>query len=303
MTGAPPRLARCSPRGSGADPIQGPVGRHCGDPARRRRRDRRTRARGVRQRHKGRRFHRRHPGGTPRQWSPSKGGQSTSPCGCTATTTSPPARRRSATKTSTYSSSTGIGSSGGGTPTSGCAPSSRAPSRWWPCNSGPSAAGISQEELAAFAAPAPVENEELGIAAGRSPDDETAAYIMSLLLLIAMATYGQLVLTGVVQEKSSRVVEVLLARMPARIAARRQGRRHRPDRLRAVRADRPRGAHRHPGSRAASTSPRSAATCSPGSSYGSCSATPSTRWRTVRSVRSPRVPRTHRASPHPSPPC
>jgi ABC-2 type transport system permease protein len=77
------------------------------------------------------------------------------------------------------------------------------------------AAGITPDQLAALAAPVPVENEELGIAAGRSPDDETAAYAMSILLLLAMATYGQLVLTGVVQEKSSRVVEVLLARMPA----------------------------------------------------------------------------------------
>ena len=79
-----------------------------------------------------------------------------------------------------------------------------------------SAAGITPDQLAAIAAPVEIENEELGIAAGRSPDDETAAYVMSILLLIALATYGQLVLTGVVQEKSSRVVEVLLARMPAR---------------------------------------------------------------------------------------
>jgi ABC-2 type transport system permease protein len=78
------------------------------------------------------------------------------------------------------------------------------------------AAGITLDQLAALAAPVAVENEELGITAGRSPDDETAAFAMSILLLLAMATYGQLVLTGVVQEKSSRVVEVLLARMPAR---------------------------------------------------------------------------------------
>ena len=78
------------------------------------------------------------------------------------------------------------------------------------------AAGISRDELAALAAPVPVKNVELGIAAGRSPDDEAAATVMSVLLLVALATYGQLVLTGVVQEKSSRVVEVLLARMPAR---------------------------------------------------------------------------------------
>jgi ABC-2 type transport system permease protein len=78
------------------------------------------------------------------------------------------------------------------------------------------AAGIDRDELAEIVAPVAVENDELGITAGRSPDDETAAYVMSMLLLLAVATYGQLVLTGVVQEKSSRVVEVLLARMPAR---------------------------------------------------------------------------------------
>ncbi|HEY3483878.1 MAG TPA: ABC transporter permease, partial [Ilumatobacteraceae bacterium] len=78
------------------------------------------------------------------------------------------------------------------------------------------AAGISAEEVAALVAPVPIESEELGITARRSPDDETAAYVMSLLLLVALATYGQLVMTGVVQEKSSRVVEVLLARMSAR---------------------------------------------------------------------------------------
>jgi ABC-2 type transport system permease protein len=77
-------------------------------------------------------------------------------------------------------------------------------------------AGVTPDQLAALAAPVPVDNEELGITAGRSPDDEMAAYVMSILLLVAMATYGQLVLTGVVQEKSSRVVELLLARMPAR---------------------------------------------------------------------------------------
>ncbi len=65
-------------------------------------------------------------------------------------------------------------------------------------------------------APVPVENVELGSVAGRSPDDETAAFVMTVLLFIAITTYGSLVLTGVVEEKASRVVEVLLARMPAR---------------------------------------------------------------------------------------
>ena len=52
--------------------------------------------------------------------------------------------------------------------------------------------------------------------AGRSPDNGNAAIIMSMLLFMAIIVYGNLVLTGVAEEKSSRVVEVLLARMPAR---------------------------------------------------------------------------------------
>ena len=64
--------------------------------------------------------------------------------------------------------------------------------------------------------PVPVENVELGVVAGRSPNDEAAAIVMTVLLLMAITTYGNLVLTGVVEEKASRVVEVLLARMPAR---------------------------------------------------------------------------------------
>lgn len=52
--------------------------------------------------------------------------------------------------------------------------------------------------------------------AGRSPGDETAAFIMTVLLFLTIGTYGNLVLAGVVEEKESRVVEVLLARMPAR---------------------------------------------------------------------------------------
>lgn len=78
------------------------------------------------------------------------------------------------------------------------------------------AAGIDPEALLALVAPVPVDDVELGLVAERSPDDELAAYVMSVLLLMAIATYGNLVLTGVVEEKANRVVEVLLARMPAR---------------------------------------------------------------------------------------
>jgi ABC-2 type transport system permease protein len=78
------------------------------------------------------------------------------------------------------------------------------------------AAGLTPEDLAALAAPVEIDDTELGVVAGHSADDESAAFVMSILLLVALATYGQLVLSGVAQEKSSRVVEVLLARMPAR---------------------------------------------------------------------------------------
>ncbi|HEX4983647.1 MAG TPA: ABC transporter permease [Ilumatobacteraceae bacterium] len=78
------------------------------------------------------------------------------------------------------------------------------------------AAGIDPDDLLALVAPVPVDSVELGSVAGRNPDDELAAIAMTALLLVAIATYGNLVLTGVVEEKSSRVVEVLLARMPAR---------------------------------------------------------------------------------------
>ena len=78
------------------------------------------------------------------------------------------------------------------------------------------AVGISPDELTALVAPVPVVNVELGRVAGRSPDDETAAFIMTVVLFGAITTYGAMVLSGVVAEKSSRTVEVLLARMPAR---------------------------------------------------------------------------------------
>ena len=77
-------------------------------------------------------------------------------------------------------------------------------------------AGITDAQLADLLAPVSVTSVELGQVAGRSPDDETAAFIMTLLLFMTIATYGAMVLSGVVEEKSSRVVEVLLARIPAR---------------------------------------------------------------------------------------
>lgn len=78
------------------------------------------------------------------------------------------------------------------------------------------AAGVTDTQLNALLVPVTVSNVELGHVAGRSPDDETATFVMTVLLFMTIATYGAMVLNGVVEEKASRVVEVLLARIPAR---------------------------------------------------------------------------------------
>jgi ABC-2 type transport system permease protein len=78
------------------------------------------------------------------------------------------------------------------------------------------AAGISAADVTALIAPVAVENVEIGQVAGRSPDDERAAFMMSIVLFFGISVYGAMVLSGVVEEKSTRTVEVLLARMPSR---------------------------------------------------------------------------------------
>ena len=78
------------------------------------------------------------------------------------------------------------------------------------------AAGIDPEQLQGLLSPVSVSNVELSAVAGRTSADQTATVVMTGLLLLTMSVYGGLVLGGVVEEKSSRVVEVLLARIPAR---------------------------------------------------------------------------------------
>ena len=78
------------------------------------------------------------------------------------------------------------------------------------------AAGISPGSLAALLAPAPVASVELGSVPGRGPGDEAAVLIMTSVLFFGISVFGQMVLTGVLEEKASRVVEVLLARIPPR---------------------------------------------------------------------------------------
>jgi ABC-2 type transport system permease protein len=77
-------------------------------------------------------------------------------------------------------------------------------------------AGISPGALAALLAPVSVTSVQLGSVPGRSPGDETAVLIMTGVLFFGISVFGQMVLTGVLEEKASRVVEVLLARIPAR---------------------------------------------------------------------------------------
>ena len=155
------------------------------------------------------------------------------------------------------------------------------------------AAGIDPGQLQAVVAPVPVENEQLGLVAGRSPDNEAAATIMSLLLLMAIMLYGNLVLTGVAEEKSSRVVEVLLARMPARnlLAGKVAGigllgfAQFTVTALAALVAALAAGS---------ADIPAVSGGVLAGSSRGSSSATPSTRWPTAHSDRSHRGQRTRR---------
>jgi hypothetical protein len=99
------------------------------------------------------------------------------------------------------------------------------------------AARISPGALAALLTPAPVANVQLDSAPGRSPGDEAAVVVMTGVLFFGISVFGQMVLTGVLEEKASRVVEVLLARIPPRPAGR-QDRRYRPARAGSDRRDR-----------------------------------------------------------------
>jgi ABC-2 type transport system permease protein len=78
------------------------------------------------------------------------------------------------------------------------------------------AGGISPGQLRALVAPVRVTHIELSKVAGRNAGDETATIVMIGLMLMSISVYGALVLSGVVEEKSNRVVEVLLTRVQAR---------------------------------------------------------------------------------------
>ncbi len=76
--------------------------------------------------------------------------------------------------------------------------------------------GISAEQLDQLLVPVTVTSRRIGTISTADDETQTVAMIGILLLFSAITIYGSFVLTGVVQEKSNRVAEVLLARMPAR---------------------------------------------------------------------------------------
>jgi ABC-2 type transport system permease protein len=76
--------------------------------------------------------------------------------------------------------------------------------------------GLSADDLASLLAPVPLSSRQLGSGTGLGENAQDVAMIATILILLAVTMYGNLVLTGVVQEKQTRVAEVLLARIPPR---------------------------------------------------------------------------------------
>lgn len=76
--------------------------------------------------------------------------------------------------------------------------------------------GLSMQDVGRLLAPVALSNDVLGSAAGVDDKARDVAFYAVVLLFIAVSIYGQMVLTGVVQEKQSRVAEVMLSRMTPR---------------------------------------------------------------------------------------
>ncbi|HEY6745802.1 MAG TPA: ABC transporter permease [Mycobacteriales bacterium] len=76
--------------------------------------------------------------------------------------------------------------------------------------------GISAEEVARLLVPVTLTSRSIGTAGNADEDANTVGFIAVGALFMMISFYAGFVLTGVVQEKSNRVAEVLLARMPAR---------------------------------------------------------------------------------------
>jgi ABC-2 type transport system permease protein len=75
--------------------------------------------------------------------------------------------------------------------------------------------GISTDQLAQLLVPVALTSRTIGAAHTTDKDANTVGFVAVALMYLAISFYAGFVLTGVVQEKSNRVAEVLLARMPA----------------------------------------------------------------------------------------
>ena len=75
--------------------------------------------------------------------------------------------------------------------------------------------GITPDQLSRLLVPVTLTSQTLGTAQTTDKEATTVGFIAVGLMYVAISFYAGFVLTGVVQEKASRVAEVLLARMPA----------------------------------------------------------------------------------------
>lgn len=76
--------------------------------------------------------------------------------------------------------------------------------------------GLPMQDVGRLLAPVALSTEVLSSAVGVDDKARDVAFYAAVLLFIAVSIYGQMVLTGVVQEKQSRVAEVILSRMRPR---------------------------------------------------------------------------------------
>jgi len=75
------------------------------------------------------------------------------------------------------------------------------------------ALGLTPEQVSALVSPTPLTNQRLEEEDPAEGPRRIGAYIGSLLLYMAILMFGQFVMMGVTEEKSSRVVEVVLSRV------------------------------------------------------------------------------------------
>jgi ABC-2 type transport system permease protein len=75
---------------------------------------------------------------------------------------------------------------------------------------------LSDQQAAALLAPVPLAERRLPATSGLGDNAGDVGMVAAVLVFVAVSIYGNTVLTGVAQEKSTRVAEVLLARIRPR---------------------------------------------------------------------------------------